>query len=89
MMKLIIPEQFKKIVGSSEIDASGKTVEEVIYNLINEFPDIRPRLFNEEGKLNRFINVYVNDEDIRFLNGILTEVYKDDTITLLPSIAGG
>jgi molybdopterin synthase sulfur carrier subunit len=88
-MKILIPTQFQKVIKSSEIERNGKTVEEILTNLLIEFPELEGRLVNQEGKLNKFINIFVNDENINFLNDMKTELKDNDVITILPAIAGG
>jgi len=89
-MKVTVPEQLRKLVdNNSEVEASGNTVQEVLDDLVNQFPDVKERLFKSNGEINRFINVYVNDEDIRFLSGTITPVKSSDVICILPMIAGG
>lgn len=89
-MKVTIPEQLKKLVDDNkEVEASGTTVQEVLDDLVNQYPLVKERLFRPDGDINRFINVYVNHEDIRFLSGRLTPVSPTDTICILPMIAGG
>ncbi|HEX6971679.1 MAG TPA: ubiquitin-like small modifier protein 1 [Limnochordia bacterium] len=75
--------------GAGEVAGEGKTVGEVIENLEEHFPGIKARLYDEEGKLRRFINIYVNAEDIRFLDGPTTPVKEGDEISIVPAIAGG
>lgn len=75
--------------GAGEVKGEGSTVGEVIENLNATFPGIKGRLYDEEGKLRRFINIYVNAEDIRFLDGPATAVKDGDEISIVPAIAGG
>lgn len=70
------------------VDATGVTVEEVIADLDANYPGIGDRLTDERG-LRRFVNVYLNDEDVRFLQGLQTPVKDGDSITVLPAVAGG
>lgn len=75
--------------GKKEVTAEGATLREVIEDLERQFPGIKERLCDEEGKLRRFINFFVNDEDIRFLEGEETPLKEGDVISIVPAIAGG
>jgi sulfur-carrier protein len=75
--------------GAKELDADGSTVEEVLRTLAAEHPATRSQLFSEEGELNRYVNVYLNDEDVRVLDGLSTSVGEQDTLVILPAMAGG
>jgi sulfur-carrier protein len=75
--------------GAKELDADGSTVEEVLQALAAEHPATRSQLFSEEGELNRYVNVYLNDEDVRVLDGLGTSVSAQDTLVILPAMAGG
>ncbi|WP_214106546.1 MoaD/ThiS family protein [Acrocarpospora catenulata] len=74
--------------GAKAVDASGATLEELIGDLEARHPGLRERLI-DAGKLRRFVNVYLNDEDVRFLGGLGTPVADGDTVTVLPAVAGG
>jgi|TARA_B100001964_G_C13868285_1_gene437508 adenylyltransferase/sulfurtransferase len=73
----------------SEVSVSGRTVGEVLADLTGRFPKLKPHLFAEDGKLRSFVNVYLNDEDIRFLKKDATSVTDGDALSIIPSIAGG
>jgi molybdopterin synthase sulfur carrier subunit len=73
----------------ARVDVDGGTVREVLDQLVERHPALRGRLLDEGGELNRFVNVYVNDEDVRFLENLATALKAGDTVTLVPSIAGG
>lgn len=75
--------------GATEVQAAGGDVGEVLNALVAEHPETRPQLFSDEGELNRFVNVYLNDEDVRVLDGLGTAVGEDDTVMILPAMAGG
>ncbi len=75
--------------GANEVQAAGGNVGEVLNALVAEYPETRPQLFSEEGELNRFVNVYLNDEDVRVLDGLETAVGESDTVMILPAMAGG
>lgn len=74
--------------GERSVTATGATLSEVVTNLDSQYPGIAERLV-EDGALRRFVNVYLNDEDVRFLDGLTTVVADDDTVTILPAVAGG
>ena len=71
------------------MELTGATVGEVLGALTAQFPDLRKQIFNDEGKLRSFVNVYLNDEDIRYLKKDATPVAAGDTLSIVPSIAGG
>ena len=75
--------------GAKEVEAGGETVGEVLRSLIGEHPDTKAQLFGEDGDLNRYVNVYLNDEDVRVLDGLETAVGSEDTLVILPAMAGG
>ena len=75
--------------GAREVDAEGETVGEVLRALAGRHPATESQLFSEEGELNRYVNVYLNDEDVRVLEGLETGVGSGDTIVILPAMAGG
>ena len=75
--------------GAKEVDADGSTVGEVLRSLAGQHPATESQLFSEDGELNRYVNVYLNDEDVRVLDGLGTGVGQSDTIVILPAMAGG
>jgi sulfur-carrier protein len=75
--------------GESQVEADGGTVGEVLQALAEAHPATRSQLFSEEGELNRYVNVYLNDEDVRVLDGLGTGVKDSDTLVILPAMAGG
>jgi len=75
--------------GEAEVSADGETVGDVLRALTSSHPDTQSQLFGAEGDLNRYVNVYLNDEDVRVLNGLDTAVSGSDTIVILPAMAGG
>jgi len=74
--------------GEKAVEASGGTLEELITDLDARHPGLRDRLVDDKG-LRRFVNVYLNDEDVRFLDGISTKLTDGDSVTILPAVAGG
>jgi molybdopterin converting factor small subunit len=75
--------------GAREVEAAGGTVREVLEDLTGRYPGTRAHLFDEGGDLNRFVNVYVNNEDVRLGDGLETAVGPDSTVIVLPAMAGG
>ena len=75
--------------GEKEIDVDGGTVGDVLRALTEKHPATQSQLFSEQGELNRYVNVYLNDEDVRVLDGLATEVSQTDTVMILPAMAGG
>lgn len=75
--------------GEAEVTAEGANVGETLRALTSAHPDTESQLFGAEGELNRYVNVYLNDEDVRVLSGLDTEVSDSDTIVILPAMAGG
>jgi molybdopterin synthase sulfur carrier subunit len=75
--------------GEREVDGAGSNVGEVLRDLAEKHPATQRQLFGEEGELNRYVNVYLNDEDVRVLQGLDTPVGDSDTIVILPAMAGG
>jgi molybdopterin synthase sulfur carrier subunit len=85
-----IPTPLRKITkGQDEVTAEGNTVAEVIDDLEKNYPGLKERICEGDGKLRRFVNVYLNDEDIRFKNNMDTEVKDQDELSIIPAIAGG
>jgi sulfur-carrier protein len=90
MSTIKIPPVLRSSVsGEKEVDASGSSVGEVLRSLAEQHPATESQLFSEDGGLNRYVNVYVNDEDVRVLDGLDTSVSEGDTIVILPAMAGG
>ena len=84
-----IPTPLRMLTGGKdEVPASGRTVAEVIEDLETRHPGIRARLCDERG-VRRFVNIYANEEDIRFLDNLKTELRDGDSISIVPAIAGG
>lgn len=75
--------------GKKEVEAEGATLKELIEDLERRYPGLKERLCDEEGNLRRFINFFVNDEDIRFLQGEETPLKDGDVVSIVPAIAGG
>ena len=89
-IKVRIPTPLQKLTkNQSEITAQGKTVTEVLAHLETQFAGMKERLYDENGQLRRFINFYVNEEDVRFLQGAKTALKAGDQVSIVPAIAGG
>ena len=85
-----IPAPLQKLTQNQEkVEANGTNVKELIENLDTEFPGIRERICDENGKVRKFINIYVNEEDVRFLQQEKTPVKAGDEVSIIPAIAGG
>src|ERR1700692_3038791 len=90
MAKILIPTPLRQYAGKQDaVQLTGKTVGEVLQSLTSQYSDLRRHLYNDEGKLRSFVNVYVNDEDIRYLSKEATPLKDGDTVSIVPSIAGG
>jgi adenylyltransferase/sulfurtransferase len=90
MAKVLIPTPLRQFAGKQDsVELEGSTVGEVLSALTTTFPDLKKQIFNDEGKLRSFVNVYLNDEDIRYLKKNDTAVAPADTLSIVPSIAGG
>jgi sulfur-carrier protein len=75
--------------GAAQVETSGGTVGDVLRSLAGEHPGTEGQLFSSDGQLNRYVNVYLNDEDVRVLDGLDTAVGERDTVVILPAMAGG
>jgi molybdopterin synthase sulfur carrier subunit len=85
-----IPTALRRITqGQGEVKIEAKTIGELIEKLEEEFPGIKERLVEENGEIRKFVNFFVNDEDIRFLKGKDTELKDGDVVSIIPAIAGG
>ena len=90
MATVKLPTQLRDAAGgATSADAPGSTVGEVLEALYAEHGELRERISDGDGGLRRFVNVYVSGEDIRFLDGLETEVGESDEVTILPAVAGG
>lgn len=90
MPSVRIPTPLRKLTNELEVvETSGATINEIIENLNAAFPGLKDRICDEEGNVRRFVNVFVNDEDIRFLDEKATVVKESDEISIVPAIAGG
>ncbi|HEX5309581.1 MAG TPA: ubiquitin-like small modifier protein 1 [Solirubrobacteraceae bacterium] len=90
MATIKIPPVLRASVGGErEVSAVGENVGAVLRDLADAHPATASQLFSEEGELNRYVNVYLNDEDVRVLDGLDTAVGDGDTVVILPAMAGG
>ncbi len=87
---VLIPTPLRVYAGKQDVvRAEGKTVGELLQNLTSQYADLRNHLYTEDGRLRSFVNVYLNDDDIRYLQKEETPVADGDTISIVPSVAGG
>ncbi len=90
MPKLKIPSQLRPQTNNQDIvEVSGSTVREALENLVSQYPALKDRLFDEKGELRRYVNIYLGEEDIRFLEYLDTPLKEEDEIAIVPAIAGG
>jgi molybdopterin converting factor small subunit len=89
-MKILVPTPLRQYAGKqSAIDVQAATVGEALNALTSSYPDLRKHLYSDEGELRAFVNLYLNDDDIRYLQNDQTAVKDGDTLSIVPSIAGG
>jgi molybdopterin converting factor small subunit len=89
-VKVLIPTPLRQYTDKqASVEVSARSVGEILSELTSQFPDLRKQLFGDDGKLRRFVNVYVNDEDVRYLENENTLVQESDTVSIVPSVAGG
>ena len=90
MAKILIPTALRQFTEQSDsVEVAGATVADVLNGLTTQYPNLKKNLFTDQGKLRSFVNVYVNDEDIRYLDKTDTKLQGDETLSIVPSIAGG
>ena len=89
-VKVKLPTILRKHAGGdARVDADGTTLRELLSNLETSYPGITKNMLTDDGGLHRFVNVYVNDEDVRYLGSLETELKDGDTVSILPAVAGG
>ncbi|MEE8185356.1 MAG: ubiquitin-like small modifier protein 1 [Thermodesulfobacteriota bacterium] len=89
-VKVRIPTPLRKLTnGNDEVSAKGRNVAEMIDDLESNYPGLKERICDADGKLRRFVNLYVNDEDIRFKSNMETELKDGYEVSIIPAIAGG
>jgi molybdopterin synthase sulfur carrier subunit len=79
----------QKVVGSKSVEGDGDTVGQLLDNLDSRYPGFKGQITQADGSLHRFVNIYINDEDIRFLQSLETPVKDGDVLSILPALAGG
>ncbi len=84
-----VTSTLRTLVGAKSIQGEGATVGALLADLEAKFPGFKDQISGEDGELHRFVNIYVNDEDIRFLNSLETSVSDKDVVSILPALAGG
>ncbi len=90
MPKVRIPTPLRTLTGgSAEVEASGDSVRALLDDLDKRHPGLRERVYDESGELRRFVNIYVDDEDIRFAGGLATAVGAGSVVSIVPAVAGG
>ena len=89
-MKILIPTPLRQYAGKqSAVDVSASTVGEALQALLHSHPELRKHLYNDQGRLRAFVNLYLNEDDVRYLQHEQTPVSDADTLSIVPSIAGG
>jgi len=89
-IKILIPTPLRPYTDKKDaVETSGATVGDVLADLTTKHAGLKPHLYNEQGKLRSFVNIYVNDEDIRYMQKEQTPVSDGDTVSIIPSVAGG
>ena len=89
-IKVRIPTPLRKLTNNKdEVEGAGKNIKELIDDVERQYPGLKERICEDDGKVRRFVNIYVNDEDIRFKNSIDTELKDGDEVSIIPAIAGG
>lgn len=89
-IKVRVPTPLQKLTRDLDIvECNAKTIKDLVENLDRDYPGLKGRICDEDGKIRRFLNIYVNDEDIRFLEMDRTELKDGDEVSIIPAIAGG
>ncbi len=90
MATVRIPTPLRKLTnGQEEVKAAGATIGELISSLEAQYPGLKERICDDQGKVRRFVNIFANDEDIRFLKNLETPIKETDEVSIVPAIAGG
>ncbi len=79
----------QRVVGAKSVQTEGNTVAEVLERVNNQYPGFKEQITMADGSLHRFVNIYINDEDIRYLQSLDTPVQEGDVVSILPALAGG
>jgi MoaD family protein len=89
-VELRVTAVFQRLLGGKQkVEAEGSTIAELLEDLERKYPGFKERVVNEKGELHQFVNIYVNDEDIRFLGNLETPLSDGDVVSILPALAGG
>ena len=89
-VKVRIPTPLRKLTkDKAEVESSGETIRDVVDDLERQFPGFKERMCDDNGELRRFVNVYVGEEDIRFLDGLDTKIPSGELVSIIPAVAGG
>ncbi len=75
--------------GRSSVEVEGSTIGEILSNLVEANPGMKDQVLTADGSLHRFVNIYLNDDDVRYLDSLATSVANGDTVSILPAVAGG
>jgi molybdopterin synthase sulfur carrier subunit len=87
---VLIPQPLRSLTGNlSKVSGEGSTLESLVANLEGSYPGVRERVLDESGQLRRFVNVYVNGDDVRFIDGLNTALKDGDEVSIVPAVAGG
>ena len=90
MAKVKIPSQLRgQTDGLDEVQIEGVTVGQVLQALVEKYPNLKDRIYDESGKLRRYVNIYLGDEDVRFMDFLETKIEENTELSLVPAIAGG
>tara|TARA_B100000745_G_C19986732_1_gene334468 strand:- start:200 stop:484 length:285 start_codon:yes stop_codon:yes gene_type:complete len=89
-IQILIPTPLRVYTDNQDtVEAEGSTVGELLANMTDQYTELRKHLYREDGKLRSFVNIYLNDDDIRYLDKEKTSVTAEDTVSIVPSVAGG
>lgn len=87
---VLIPQPLRSLTGNlSKVSGEGATLESLVANLEGAYPGVRERVLDESGQLRRFVNIYVNGDDVRFIDGLNTALKDGDEVSIVPAVAGG
>ena len=87
---VLIPQPLRNLTGNlSKVSGEGSTLVQLVANLEGSYPGMKERVLDESGQLRRFVNIYVNGEDVRFTDGLATSLKDGDEISIVPAVAGG
>jgi sulfur-carrier protein len=89
VVEVRVTSVLQRVLGAKSVEAEGETIAEVLERVNAQYPGFREQITMEDGSLHRFVNIYVNDEDIRFMQQLETPVESGDVVSILPALAGG